>query len=166
MCNFISKNQKLFDELDRVIDVLPEIDESALIFTLKEAQGIFGYLPREVQLHIAKRLKITPAKVYGVVSFYSYFSTNPVGEHKISVCLGTACFVKGSKNVLAELEKQLEIKNGETTKDLKFSIECLRCVGACGLAPVVVIDGKVYSRVSPDHITYILNEYRELEVNC
>lgn len=97
MCNFISKNQKLFDELDRVIDVLPEIDESALIFTLKEAQGIFGYLPREVQLHIAKRLKITPAKVYGVVSFYSYFSTNPVGEHKISVCLGTACFVKGSK---------------------------------------------------------------------
>ena len=83
-----------------------------------------------------------------------------------SVCLGTACFVKGSKNVLAELEKQLEIKNGETTKDLKFSIECLRCVGACGLAPVVVIDGKVYSRVSPDDITDILNEYRELEVNC
>lgn len=82
------------------------------------------------------------------------------------MCLGTACFVKGSKNVLAELEKQLEIKNGETTKDLKFSIECLRCVGACGLAPVVVIDGKVYSRVSPDDITDILNEYRELEVNC
>ena len=82
------------------------------------------------------------------------------------MCLGTACFVKGSKNVLAELEKQLEIKNGETTKDLKFSIECLRCVGACGLAPVVVIDGNVYSRVSPDDITDILNEYRELEVNC
>ena len=82
------------------------------------------------------------------------------------MCLGTACFVKGSKNVLAELEKQLEIKNGETTKDLKFSIECLRCVGACGLAPVVVTDGKVYSRVSPDDITDILNEYRELEVNC
>ena len=82
------------------------------------------------------------------------------------MCLGTACFVKGSKNVQAELEKQLEIKNGETTKDLKFSIECLRCVGACGLAPVVVIDGKVYSRVSPDDITDILNEYRELEVNC
>lgn len=166
MCNFVTKNQKLFDELDKVIDDLSQVDESSLIYTLKEAQGIFGYLPREVQLHISKRLKITPAKVYGVVSFYSYFSINPVGEHKINVCLGTACFVKGSKNVLAELEKQLGIKAGETTKDLKFSIECLRCVGACGLAPVVVVDGKVYSRVSPDDITDILNEYREIEVNC
>ena len=166
MCDFVSQNQKLFDELDNLIDSLELADESALIFVLKEAQGIFGYLPKEVQLHIADKLGVAPSKVYGVVSFYSYFSTNPVGEHKISVCLGTACFVKGSKNVLAELEKQLEIKNGETTKDLKFSIECLRCVGACGLAPVVVIDGKVYSRVSPDDITDILNEYRELEVNC
>ena len=166
MCDFVSQNQKLFDELDNLIDSLEVADESALIFVLKEAQGIFGYLPKEVQLHIADKLGVAPSKVYGVVSFYSYFSTNPVGEHKINVCLGTACFVKGSKNVLAELEKQLEIKNGETTKDLKFSIECLRCVGACGLAPVVVIDGKVYSRVSPDDITDILNEYRELEVNC
>ena len=166
MCSFISQNQKLFDELDTLIQNLPVADESSLIYVLKEAQGIFGYLPKEVQLHIADKLGVPYSKVYGVVSFYSYFSTNPVGEHKISVCLGTACFVKGSKNVLAELEKQLEIKNGETTKDLKFSIECLRCVGACGLAPVVVIDGKVYSRVSPDDITDILNEYRELEVNC
>ena len=166
MCSFVSQNQKLFDELDILIKNLPVADESSLIYVLKEAQGIFGYLPKEVQLHIADKLGVPYSKVYGVVSFYSYFSTNPVGEHKISVCLGTACFVKGSKNVLAELEKQLEIKNGETTKDLKFSIECLRCVGACGLAPVVVIDGKVYSRVSPDDITDILNEYRELEVNC
>ena len=132
---------------------------------LKEAQGIFGYLPKEVQLHIAGKLGVSPAKVYGVVSFYSYFSTNPVGEHKISVCLGTACFVKGSKDVLAELEKQLEIKAGETTKDLKFTIECLRCVGACGLAPVVVVDGKVYSRVTPEDVTSIINEYRELEMS-
>lgn len=166
MCNFLAQNQKLFDELDKVINSLPDIDESSLIFTLKEAQSIFGYLPRDVQLYIAKKLKVAPAKVYGVVSFYSYFSTNPVGEHKISVCLGTACFVKGSKDVLAEIEKQLGIKAGETTKDLKFSIECLRCVGACGLAPVVVIDGKVYSRVSPEDVTDILNNYRELEVNC
>ena len=121
MCDFISQNKKLFDELDSLIDNLPETDESALIYVLKEAQGIFGYLPKEVQLHIAGKLGVSPAKVYGVVSFYSYFSTNPVGEHKISVCLGTACFVKGSKDVLAELEKQLEIKAGETTKDLKFT---------------------------------------------
>ena len=166
MCDFVSQNKKLFDELDSLIDNLPETDESALIYVLKEAQGIFGYLPKEVQLHIAGKLGVSPAKVYGVVSFYSYFSTNPVGEHKISVCLGTACFVKGSKDVLAELEKQLEIKAGETTKDLKFTIECLRCVGACGLAPVVVIDGKVYSRVTPEDVTSIINEYRELEMSC
>lgn len=166
MCDFISQNKKLFDELDSLIDNLPETDESALIYVLKEAQGIFGYLPKEVQLHIAGKLGVSPAKVYGVVSFYSYFSTNPVGEHKISVCLGTACFVKGSKDVLAELEKQLEIKAGETTKDLKFTIECLRCVGACGLAPVVVVDGKVYSRVTPEDVTSIINEYRELEMSC
>ena len=165
MCDFISQNKKLFDELDSLIDNLPETDESALIYVLKEAQGIFGYLPKEVQLHIAGKLGVSPAKVYGVVSFYSYFSTNPVGEHKISVCLGTACFVKGSKDVLAELEKQLEIKAGETTKDLKFTIECLRCVGACGLAPVVVVDGKVYSRVTPEDVTSIINEYRELEMS-
>ena len=165
MCDFYLRNKKLFEQLDTFIDSL-ETKDGSLIQVLHHAQGIFGYLPKEVQLYISEKLNIAPAKVYGVVSFYSYFSTNPVGEHKINVCLGTACFVKGSKNVLAELEKQLEIKNGETTKDLKFSIECLRCVGACGLAPVVVIDGKVYSRVSPDDITDILNEYRELEVNC
>lgn len=165
MCNFVSQNKKLFDELDSLIASLPAADESALIYVLKEAQGIFGYLPKEVQLHIAGKLGVSPAKVYGVVSFYSYFSTNPVGEHKISVCLGTACFVKGSKDVLAELEKQLEIKAGETTKDLKFTIECLRCVGACGLAPVVVVDGKVYSRVTPEDVTSIINEYRELEMS-
>ena len=165
MCDFYLRNKKLFEQLETFIDSL-ETKDGSLIQVLHHAQGIFGYLPKEVQLYISEKLNIAPAKVYGVVSFYSYFSTNPVGEHKISVCLGTACFVKGSKNVLAELEKQLEIKNGETTKDLKFSIECLRCVGACGLAPVVVIDGKVYSRVSPDDITDILNEYRELEVNC
>lgn len=166
MCNFVSQNKKLFDELDSLIAALPEADESALIYVLKEAQGIFGYLPKEVQLHIAGKLGISPAKVYGVVSFYSYFSTNPVGEHKISVCLGTVCFVKGSKNVLAEIEKQLGIKAGETTSDLKFTVECLRCVGACGLAPVVVVDGHTYSRVKPEDVTEILDHYRELEMNC
>ena len=166
MCNFVSQNKKLFDELDSLINDLPVADESALIFVLKEAQGIFGYLPKEVQLYIAKKLNVAPSKVYGVVSFYSYFSTTPVGEHKISVCLGTACFVKGSKAVLAELEKQLDITAGETTKDLKFTIECLRCVGACGLAPVVVVDGKVFSRVTPDDVSDIINEYKEVEMSC
>lgn len=166
MCNFISQNKKLFDELDNLIDSLPNADESSLIYVLKEAQGIFGYLPKEVQLHIAKKLDISPAKVYGVVSFYSYFSTTPVGEHKISVCLGTVCFVKGSDKIMAEFEKQLNIKAGETTEDLKFTLEGLRCVGACGLAPVVVVDGKVYGLCTPESVADILDEYRELELNC
>ena len=166
MCNFVSQNKKLFDELDNLISALPKADESALIYVLKEAQGIFGYLPKEVQLHIAGKLGLSPAKVYGVVSFYSYFSTTPVGEHKINVCLGTACFVKGANDVLAEFEKQLGIKSGETTPDLKFTIECLRCVGACGLAPVVVVDGRVYSRVTPDDVTGIINDYKEVEMSC
>lgn len=166
MCNFVSQNKKLFDELDSLINALPEANESALIYVLKEAQGIFGYLPKEVQLYISGKLSVSPAKVYGVVSFYSYFSTTPVGEHKINVCLGTACFVKGAKDVLAEFEKQLGIKSGETTPDLKFTIECLRCVGACGLAPVVVVDGRVYSRVTPEDVTGIINDYKEVEMSC
>ena len=166
MCDFVSQNQKLFDELDNLIDSLEVADESALIFVLKEAQGIFGYLPKEVQLHIADKLGVAPSKVYGVVSFYSYFSTNPVGEHKISVCLGTVCFVKGSDKIMAEFEKELNIKAGETTSDLKFTLDGLRCVGACGLAPVVVVDGKVYGLCTPDQVTNILDEYREVELNC
>ena len=166
MCNFYSQNKKLFDKLDTIIDSLPQADESSLIYVLKEAQGIFGYLPKEVQLHISGKLGVSPAKVYGVVSFYSYFSTNPVGEHKISVCLGTVCFVKGSDKVLAEFENCLGIKDGQTTPDEKFTLESLRCVGACGLAPVVVVDGKVYSLVTPYDVPNILNHYRELEVNC
>ena len=166
MCSFISQNQKLFDELDTLIQNLPVADESSLIYVLKEAQGIFGYLPKEVQLHIADKLDVPYSKVYGVVSFYSYFSTNPVGEHKISVCLGTVCFVKGSDKIMAEFEKELNIKAGETTSDLKFTLDGLRCVGACGLAPVVVVDGKVYGLCTPDQVTNILDEYREVELNC
>lgn len=166
MCSFISQNQKLFDELDTLIQNLPVADESSLIYVLKEAQGIFGYLPKEVQLHIADKLGVPYSKVYGVVSFYSYFSTNPVGEHKISVCLGTVCFVKGSDKIMAEFEKELNIKAGETTSDLKFTLDGLRCVGACGLAPVVVVDGKVCGLCTPDQVTNILDEYREVELNC
>ena len=166
MCSFVSQNKKLFDELDILIQNLPVADESSLIYVLKEAQGIFGYLPKEVQLHIADKLGVPYSKVYGVVSFYSYFSTNPVGEHKISVCLGTVCFVKGSDKIMAEFEKELNIKAGETTSDLKFTLDGLRCVGACGLAPVVVVDGKVYGLCTPDQVTNILDEYREVELNC
>lgn len=162
MCNFVECNKNLFDELDKFIDSLPT-KKGALIQVLHHAQGLFGYLPREVQLHVAKQLEVPPAKVYGVVSFYSYFTTEPKGDYKISVCLGTVCFVKGADRILEEFEKQLGIKAGETTSDLKFSLEGLRCVGACGLAPVVVVNGKVYGHVKVDQVESILNEYKVLE---
>lgn len=165
MCDFVSRNKQLFDELDIFIDSLPTT-HGALIQVLHHAQGIFGYLPKEVQLHIAKKLDLAPSKVYGVVSFYSYFTTEPRGEYKISVCLGTVCFVKGSDKILAQFEKELGIKAGETTKDLKFTLEGLRCVGACGLAPVVVVNGKVYGQVKPEDVSKILDNYRELELSC
>lgn len=165
MCDFYSRNKHLFDQLDNFIDSL-ETRKGALIQVLHHAQGIFGFLPKEVQLYIAKALNVAPSKVYGVVSFYSYFTTEPRGEYKISVCLGTVCFVKGADKILAQFEKELGIKSGETTKDLKFSLEGLRCVGACGLAPVVVVNGKVYGQVKPEDVTSILDNYRETEINC
>lgn len=165
MCNCSQCNNKLFEELDAFIDSLPT-KKGALIQVLHHAQGLFGYLPKEVQLHIAKKLDISPAKVYGVVSFYSYFTTEQKGEYKISVCLGTVCFVKGADKILAEFEKQLGIKSGETTSDLMFSLEGLRCVGACGLAPVVVVNGKVYGQVTVDQVKDIISEYKQLEATC
>ena len=165
MCDFYLRNKKLFEQLDTFIDSL-ETKDGSLIQVLHHAQGIFGYLPKEVQLYISEKLNIAPAKVYGVVSFYSYFSTNPIGEYKISVCLGTVCFVKGSDKVMAEFEKQLGIKAGETTEDLKFTLEGLRCVGACGLAPVVVVNGKVYGQATTDDVSKILDNYRNLELSC
>jgi len=158
MCDFVSRNKQLFEQLDSFIDDLTT-KEGALIQVLHHAQGIFGYLPKEVQLYISKKLDLAPSKVYGVVSFYSYFTTEPRGEYKISVCLGTVCFVKGADKILAEFEKQLGIKSGETTKDLKFTLEGLRCVGACGLAPVVLVGDKTYGRVAPDEVKNILKEY-------
>lgn len=165
MCDFYSCNKALFDELDLFIDSI-ENKNGALIQVLHHAQDIFGYLPKEVQLHISKKLNVAPAKVYGVVSFYSYFTTEPRGKYKISVCLGTVCFVKGSDKVLEEFEKQLGIKSGETTEDYLFSLEGLRCVGACGLAPVVVVNGKVYGHTEPNQVSAILDHYREVEMSC
>lgn len=162
MCDFISRNRHLFDKLDNFIDSLHTKDGS-LIQVLHHAQEIFGFLPKEVQLYIAQSLNIPPSKVYGVVSFYSYFTTEPKGKYKISVCLGTVCFVKGSDKILEQFEKELGIKVGETTDDLLFSLEDLRCVGACGLAPVVVINGKVYGQVKPSDVSNILDSYRNLE---
>lgn len=151
-----------FAELDRYIDELSISDKSsALVPVLHHAQSVFGYLPQEVQSHIADRLDVSVAKVYGVVSFYTFFTMEPRGQNNISVCLGTACFVAGAEAVLNEFEKNLGIKSGETTADFKFSITPVRCVGACSLAPVVMINDKVYPRVKAGDVAAILAEYKE-----
>ena len=134
-------------------------DPGELINILHDAQGLFGYLPPEVQQVIAAELNIPVSRVYGVVTFYSFFTMTPKGKYPISVCLGTACYVRGAENVLEEMQRQLEIKVGETTPDGLFSLDCLRCVGACGLAPVVMIGGKVYGRVTPEKVRDILSDY-------
>ncbi len=130
-----------------------------LINVLHKTQGTFGYLPAEVQEIIAKELNLSVAKVYGVVTFYSFFTMLPKGQNPISICTGTACYVRGAEKVLDEFKRILNVKVGETTPDGKFSLSCLRCVGACGLAPVVSVGDKIYGRVSPDGVKDILKEY-------
>lgn len=151
-------NEEMFNELDTFIESL-NFDEKELIAVLHRAQDIFGYLPMVVQNHIAKKLKISVAKVYGVVTFYSYFTMEPKGEYVISVCMGTACFVRGSGKILERIEEILKIKNGQTTEDGKFTLTTLRCVGACGLAPVMQINDKTYGNITPEDVESILATY-------
>jgi len=138
-------------------------DEGELINVLHNSQEALGYLPAEVQELIAQQLNIPVAKVYGVVSFYSFFTMRPKGKYPISICLGTACYVRGGENILDEFKKQLGIEVGHVTPDGLFSIDVLRCVGACGLAPVVMVGHKVYGRLTPDRVHEILAEYYEQE---
>jgi NADP-reducing hydrogenase subunit HndA len=135
--------------------------ESELINVLHKVQGKLGYLPAEVQEIIAKELNASVAKVYGVVTFYSFFTMIPQGEFPISICMGTACYVRGAEQVLGEFKRQLKVEVGESTNDGKFSINCLRCVGACGLAPVVTVGEKVFGRVAPSQVREIIAEFRE-----
>ncbi len=134
--------------------------ESNLIQILHMAQAIFGFLPVEVQRYIAEQMDMPVSKVSGVVSFYSFFSTQPKGEYVIHVCLGTACYVRGGKKILERLKEVLGIEAGETTKDLKFSLEVMRCIGACGLAPAISINDKVYKQVNSDKLEKILGDYQ------
>ncbi len=152
---------------EHAINVVKEVcasfgnNEGELINVLHQTQHRLGYLPAEVQELIAKELNMSVAKVYGVVSFYSFFTMIPQGENPISVCMGTACYVRGAEQVLDEFKRQLKIEVGETTADGKFSINALRCVGACGLAPVVMIGEKVHGRVAPGDVKKIIMEYKE-----
>lgn len=126
---------------------------------MQQAQEIYGYLPEEVQVRIAEGLGIPMEEVYGISTFYSLYNLNPKGEHKINVCLGTACYVKGSQNILNKIEETLGLQTGSITPDGKFSLDATRCVGACGLAPVMIIDDDVYGRMTPDMVKDILAKY-------
>ncbi|MBO7227499.1 MAG: NADH-quinone oxidoreductase subunit NuoE [Bacteroidales bacterium] len=155
---------KLSESKIRTIkDICKSFDNNSgeVINVLHQVQGAFGYLPAEVQEVVAMELNMPVAQVYGIVSFYSFFTMQPKGEHPISICLGTACYVRGAEKVLDEFKRQLNINVGETTKDGKFSLNCLRCVGACGLAPVVMVGDKVYGRLTPDNVKDIIAEYNQ-----
>ena len=145
-------------QLKKVIEEHKDMP-GALLPVLQEAQGIYGYLPIEVQQMVADGLSISLSEVYGVATFYSQFSLTPKGEHRISICLGTACYVKGADKILQAVEDKLGIKSGECTPDGLFSIDSCRCVGACGLAPVMMVDDEVYGKMTVDQIDSILDKY-------
>ncbi len=136
-------------------------DAGALMPILQEAQEIYGYLPIEVQSIISEKTGIPLAEIYGVVTFYSQFSLNPKGEYKIAICLGTACYVKGAGEIYNKFSEKLGIANGECTPDGKFSLEPCRCIGACGLAPVITVNEEVYGRLNIEDVDKILAKYKD-----
>ncbi len=156
-CNCM-EDQKAFSEIANVIDLYRD-REGSLIQILHAAQEIYGYLPLELQEFIAVSLGIPVSEVTGVVSFYSFFSTKPRGEHTIRVCLGTACYVRGGKKIVEALMDKLGVDVGDTTEDGKFTFEVARCIGSCGLAPAMMIDNVVYKQVNPNKLDAILSQY-------
>ena len=148
-----------FAELDKLI-AEHKHQKGALMPVLQGAQAIFGCVPEDVQKVIAEGLGVTLSEVYGVATFYAQFSLHPKGEYLVSVCLGTACYVKGSQSVLDRLSKVLDVPVGGTTPDGKFTLEATRCLGACGLAPVMMINGEVYGRLTPDEVPGIIDKYK------
>ncbi|MBR4333785.1 MAG: NAD(P)H-dependent oxidoreductase subunit E [Clostridia bacterium] len=151
-----------YEQLNQVIAELKD-QPGALMPVLQRAQGIFGCVPMDVQKIIAEGLGVTLSEVYGVATFYSQFRLEPNGKYTISVCLGTACYVKGSQKVLDRLSEELQTPVGKTSPDGLFTLNATRCLGACGLAPVMTINDEVYGRLVPDDIPGILAKYREKE---
>ena len=134
-------------------------DKSNLIQILNEIQEKYGYIPKQAQIEVSEYLSIPMAEIYGVITFYSRFTLEPKGKYNISVCLGTACFVKGSQALLDRLKERLKIEEGQTTADGKFSIDATRCVGACGLAPVFTVNDEVYGKATVKKLDEVLDKY-------
>lgn len=146
------------NKIESILSKYKQGEKSELIEILNETQNQYGYIPEEAQGKIAEYLNLSRAEVYGVITFYSRFSLKPKGKYNISVCLGTACYVKGSQKIMDRLVERLKINQGETTKDGKFSIEEMRCVGACGLAPVFTVNGEVYGNATVQKLDQVLDE--------
>ena len=155
------ESKEMFEKLQQSINEHRH-EPGALMPVLQDAQAIFGYVPIEVQEFIAEGLDTTLSEVYGVTTFYSQFSLEPQGKYVVGVCMGTACYVKGSQKVLDKLAEELDVAVGKTTKDAKFTLQATRCLGACGLAPVIMINDEVYGRLTPDDIPGIVNKYKAI----
>lgn len=149
------------DQEAKLLEVIAKYkgQKGALMPIMQEAQDIYGYLPYQVQKIISDETGIPIEKIYGVATFYAQFSMSPKGKYIVSVCLGTACYVKGAGKILEEVENSLGIGDGECTADGKFSLEVCRCVGACGLAPVMIVAGDVYGKMTPDRVAGVLAKY-------
>lgn len=159
LAEFPSKKKDLesyMDSLELPVDLARR--RGFLIQCLHKAQALFGHLPREVQEFVAEKLNLQQADVYGVITFYSFFTDKPIGRYKINVCTGTACFVKGSGKVLDEFKSVLKVEEGETTEDRKFTLGGIRCLGACSLAPIVMVNERVYANVTPKMVAKIIKD--------
>lgn len=162
MCEKNCMDEKLANEMKELLKNYSQ-DKSNLIQILNEVQEKYGYIPKQSQIEISNYLSIPMAEIYGVITFYSRFTLEPKGKYNISVCLGTACFVKGSQALLDRLKERLKIDEGQTTPDGKFSIDATRCVGACGLAPVFTINNEVYGKATVKKLDEVLDEYIKKE---
>lgn len=149
------------EEIQKTKDILDknENDPKRLVKILQEIQADLGYVPAAAQRMLARRIHVSVSYIYGLVSFYNFFRLYPPGEHTVNVCLGTACYVKGSKNILNELTERYDLSPGQTTSDRKFSLDIVRCVGCCALGPVMSVDGTVYGRMKPEKVREILRKY-------
>jgi NADH:ubiquinone oxidoreductase subunit E len=147
------------DELNKIIEKY-RVEPGGIIPLLEEAQDLLGYLPITIQKQISNKTNIPLSRIYGIVTFYSFFTMTPRGKHTVKVCLGTACYIRGGKEIAETIEGEFGVKSGEITADRIFTYETVRCLGACGLAPVIVVDGEVYGRVKPSKVKEILEQYK------
>lgn len=157
----LNQQQDFIEKLNRIEEMLKKYkgQKGVLLQALQEAQGIMGYLPIEVQKMVAETLDITLSEVYSTITFYSFFSLKPRGKYQVRVCLGTACYVRGAEKILDRLKTELGIEVGDTTDDTKYSLDACRCIGACGLAPAIIVNDEVYGRLTPDKIPDILKKF-------